>query len=344
MATKPLLIALMTAAQAWGMAGHSGMGPDAPFLGIFREGVAERPELASDFSRQYGIKPSVALFFQDFTCPFPTVAVTKLKRIGAVPVIGWEPWRWDKKKTITLFDINAGKYDGYIRDFAIRCGKWGHPVFIRWAHEMNVEQGYPWSVGKNGKDGQIYVSAYRRIVRIFRKQKAFNAIWVWAPNRESVPAEEWNSMENAYPGDAYVDVIGIDGFNWGVKYWWSGWLSFEQIFAKPVRELSKNHPGKPIIIAEMGCAETGGDKGEWLKEMAAALKKMPIRGIVYFDQSKECPWALDSNDKSSEAFRNIARTGLFTDDIRPFLRTLRSAAFEGGEVEQDSDTKEVPNE
>ena len=35
----------------------------------------------------------------------------------------------------------------------------------------------------------------------------------WTMNNDSVPDTTDNEYEDYYPGDAYVDYIGIDGFN-----------------------------------------------------------------------------------------------------------------------------------
>jgi hypothetical protein len=41
-----------------------------------------------------------------------------------------------------------------------------------------------------------------------------------------VPEEAWNDWGNLYPGDAYVDWMGVDGYNWGTSQVGSKWRAF----------------------------------------------------------------------------------------------------------------------
>ena len=60
------------------------------------------------------------------------------------------------------------------------------------------------------------VAAYPRPVR---PEGVHNVEWVWAPNAESAPGlfdvSSPNNWRHYYPGDSYVDWVGIDGYNWG---------------------------------------------------------------------------------------------------------------------------------
>src|SRR5512136_1987857 len=154
-----LTMALMGVAVL-GIPGYAmGVGQEAPFFGMFREGAQRRTGLIGDFTKRFGIKPSVVLFFRDFKWPFPTEYVEKLAGEGVTPMIGWEPVSYDRMHPlrITLADIDSGIYDLYVRDFAVACKIWGHPILIRWGHEFNVETAHSWSIGRNGRDARAYV-------------------------------------------------------------------------------------------------------------------------------------------------------------------------------------------
>jgi hypothetical protein len=64
-------------------------------------------------------------------------------------------------------------------------------------------------------------------------------------------------------------------------------------------------PGKPIMIAEVGCAEEGGNKDVWIEEAFKALKDrfVRIRALVWFNVIKECDWRIESSQKSLTSFR-----------------------------------------
>ena len=63
------------------------------------------------------------------------------------------------------------------------------------------------------------------------------------------------------PAREYVDVLSLDGYNWGSKHpEYGGWQSFEQIFGDAYKRLTKLGP-QPIWIAEVGSAPAGRRQG-----------------------------------------------------------------------------------
>jgi beta-mannanase len=169
---------------------------------------------------------------------------------------------------------------------------------LRFGHEFNGNW-YPWSLDRNGRLGSAYVNAFRRVVTRLRAAGARRVQHVWCFNRDSQPAEPWNDPRAAYPGDDVVDWIGIDGYNFGTSQSWSRWTVFRDLFAHPVALANDLSPRKPIVLAEMGCSETGGDKAEWITRMAADFAQMPsVRAFTWFDIVKETSWSLTSSDAS----------------------------------------------
>jgi beta-mannanase len=145
---------------------------------------------------------------------------------GSLPHLTWEPW--DKAingTTYSLQSIIDGAHDDYIRRWAQQIRAWGQPLFLRWGHEMNGTW-YPWDGSHNGgetttgygdpgkADGpERYVDAWRHIHRIFEAEGVENVTWIWSPNMIDHPNSVLNSIRNYYPGDEYVDWVGIDGYN-----------------------------------------------------------------------------------------------------------------------------------
>src|SRR5207245_1265065 len=136
---------------------------------------------------------------------------------GRIPMIGW--------RGTSLRAIASGRYNALIKRDAIRVRHLHHPIFMRWGYEMNGSW-EPWSGARNGGPGgvSLYIRAWRLIHNIFVRAGATNAIWVWAPNWEDIPKDSWNHWTHYYPGDGYVDWVGIDGFNWGTSQSWSHWV------------------------------------------------------------------------------------------------------------------------
>jgi hypothetical protein len=282
------------------------------YIGVFREGAPRNMNHIKKFEKMVGKKPAMVMWYQDWAQNFPWEAAKKAVDYGATPHIVWEPWYWSDHSRVQLKDIIDGKWDTYIRTWAREIKNFRHPVFLRVAHEFNIE-GYPWGVVNNEQDPEIYIKTYRHIVDIFKKEKVKNVKWVWCFMNYSHPDEKWNDWVEAYPGDDYVDWIGIDGYNWGTTQSWSDWQAFSILFRDQVRRSKKLWPDKPIMIAEFSSAEKGGDKAAWIKEIPGYLRSSmrDIDLIVWFDIKKEADWRIKSSKDSLAAFKGIMEDPIF---------------------------------
>lgn len=209
--------------------------------------------------------------------------------------------------------ITSGSQDALIRARVADVKAFGHPMFLRWAAEMNGDW-YTWSGPQNHNDPSAFVAAWRHIHDIFVAEGVHNVAWVWAPNADSHPGgidpSSWNNWRNYYPGDAYVDWVGIDGYNWGAIY--NDWQSFGEIFG-PVYE---DYAGrKPIMIAETGSVEAGGSKAAWIADAGAWIKShQGIAAIVWYDTDTDpegVDWRLDTSSSSFDAFKRLAADPTF---------------------------------
>jgi hypothetical protein len=221
---------------------------------------------------------------------------------GRIPLITWYGTKLD--------DINSGASDVLIRARAAGVRKLGAPVFIRWGWEMNGDW-YPHSGAQNMPDGPTkFIEAWRRIHRLFDEAGATNAVWVWSPNFESKPKAAWNNWLNYYPGDKFVDWVGIDAYNWGTSQRWSGWRSLADL-VKPI--YTRFAARKPIMIAETASAEVGGSKARWIHDAAQAISRdLPaVKALVWFDVDKETDWRVDSSAPALAAFRELAQDPYF---------------------------------
>jgi beta-mannanase len=251
--------------------------------------------------------------FRDFQAPFPLLDVREARARGKTLQITWEPWYFSDKNAVRMDDIASGKWDKYIDSWATATRAFGGEVHIRFAHEFNGNW-YPWSVPalrKSGQDAAMYVKAYRRVHDRFTRAGAFNVRWIWCLNAESVPDEPWNSPLRSYPGDAYVDIISIDGYNFGTSVPNSRWQSFKEIYARPYTMIlnQPNMARKPLMVGETGCATVGGDKAAWMRDMDNQLRG-PFRrfsGVVWFEAAKEADWRMVSSLETTKVARAIWR-------------------------------------
>ncbi len=228
---------------------------------------------------------------------------------GRVPLITWIP-NGPTGVGISLDDIINGLQDAYITTRAQAAKAVGQKFFLRWGHEMNGNW-TNWNASKYGSNAAgaaKFAQAWQHIHNIFTSVGATNVLWVFCPNVNSVPVAPWNTWQSYYPGDAYVDWVAYDGYNFGTGSGGSGWTSFAAIANGIYSGLAAT--GKPIMIAEMSSSESGGDKAAWISAMLPALKgSFPaIRAIVWFDAA--CgggfTWCIDSSPQASAAFVSMA--------------------------------------
>ena len=60
-----------------------------------------------------------------------------------------------------------------------------------------------------------------------------NAIWIFNPNDRDYPPANWNHFMAYYPGDEFVQLIGITGYNTGTYYKETKnetWREFDEIY------------------------------------------------------------------------------------------------------------------
>ncbi|MFH1387383.1 MAG: glycosyl hydrolase [bacterium] len=223
------------------------------------------------FEKLIGTKLAVVHWYIHWFEPFPKIEIEN------VPMLTWEPWVEG-----ALNSILSGKHDTYIKDFLTAAKEYGKPLLLRFAHEMNGNW-YPW-VGKEYKQAWAYIHNVKRELR------ADNVNFVWCPNNESLPSEPWNEFANYYPGDQYVDWVGLDGYNWG----YDKWQAFDQVFGSAYNKLAAL-TNKPMMIGEFAAGEDGvHDKEAWIKDAFQKIRtKYPrLRLVCWFNINKERDWRL----------------------------------------------------
>ena len=264
------------------------------------------PLVVRDLESALGRRVPQIVVFSDWSQPFPDLDAREARARGKTLQITWEPWHFSNPNAVQLRDIGNGKYDAYIDSWANSARSFGGELWLRFGHEMNGNW-YPWTISAQNGDSAPYVRAYQRIHDRFRKAGASNVRWVWCFNAESVPQTSWNDPKRTYPGDDYVDAVGIDGYNFGDTTAHSRWQSFSQIFSSSYETATQTWPRKPLFISETGCSSTGGDKVAWLKDMDESLRhQFPrVESLTWFEAAKEADWRVLSTLGTAQTAREI---------------------------------------
>jgi hypothetical protein len=273
-------------------------------LGVSTEASSNGVALVNRFESDVGKPAGIVNVFVSFASPaFDIALVEQLSRGGALPMVTWLPCRdgslGAKQPEFSLRRTVGGAFDSYIRAWAAGAARWGRPLLLRFAPEMNGTWN-PWSAGVNGNTARDYVAAWRHVHDLFRQAGASNVAWVWSP---TVLYRGSGRLAPLYPGDAYVDWIGIDGYNWGTSQLSSRWQTFDGVFRATLAAVRRlTH--KPLMLAEVASSELGGDKAAWIRGFFTGLRRNPdILAFVWFNFDKETDWRVGSSERSRRAFQ-----------------------------------------
>jgi len=234
----------------------------------------------------------------------PVQQIEQAYAAGQPVLLSVEPWPLEGRSQSTLLgDITSGSYDTVIQNMAHAIGSMQQPILLRFGHEMDMTDLYPWAQG----DPAAYIAAYRHVVDTFRAEGVTNALWVWSPGG-AVDAPSY------YPGDNYVDYAGVTILEYTQ---WETDLAhvatprpLSELIAEKYNLLGQFH--KPIILAEVGVDLDPALKLQRVQEMIETLPNFPlVRAVVYFNDQNppnafapERPnWTL--NAAQIETLRNV---------------------------------------
>ena len=240
---------------------------------------------------------------------------------GSIPLVTWEPWLYSlgiNQPVYSLQNIIDGAHDDYITQWAQASKAWGYPYFLRFAHEMNGNWN-PWSERVNSNKPGQYVLAWRHVHDLFSAQGVTNVTWVWSPN---VLYSGSAALKELYPGDAYVDWVGMDGYNWGTVAQHQ-WQKFAQVFQQTYTELL-SITSKPLMIAETASAEKAGNKAAWItdgfsNQLPHAFPK--IKAVIWFNENKETDWRIESSPSAQAAFADAISSNIYASNQYTTLKT-----------------------
>jgi len=195
--------------------------------------------------------------------------------------------------------ITTGRWDKYLASFAAEARLYRGPVILIPMPEMNGNW-YPWSGSVNGNSPETFVAAWRHIHAFFVGIN--NVKFGWAVNSNSVPNTPGNAIPRYYPGDAYVDYVGVDGFNFAGHPWPTA--SFREIFGDAIARLTRY--GKPIYIFSVASAQSP-LKAEWIIDaLGNQIHRYPVKGWIWFNTYKGVTdWRIDADPKVLAAFRQV---------------------------------------
>ncbi len=288
-------------------------GPGQAYLGAWLSPAGRGPQpqtelkTLSSFNSNLGRPLSTVHIYQSWTGLTPSNQIRQVRANGAIPMVDWECGDSDA-------NIIAGADDPLISTFATELASLKTPIFLRWYYEPNFpgSPNYTNCIGADGPHG--YQLAFQHIHNLFEAAGATNVAFVWAIGA----AGPQDDLTSYYPGSAYVDWIGVDGY---ARTSTPGSAMVRNLFSRWYTQFSTF--GKPMMITETGAYQGG--QAQYLQQLAAELpSEFPlIKGLVYFDapgRHVANTYPLDST--GMQEFEALSRTPYFQPERQATTTTV----------------------
>lgn len=231
---------------------------------------------------------------------FPHELIKSIYNKGAFPMITWEPWAstLEASDSIPMLQqeqkvfrhITQGHFDPYIRNFARILKSYNQPIFLRFAHEFDNPQ-YPWSK-KGANTPEEFKAAWKHVYHLLKKEGANQVILVWNPWKPE-------QMTQYYPGDAYVDWVGITLLDYATlpeiqEY------SFKELY-QPFRDELRSFTRKPVMLAEFGSLQKNKKQAKWFDQAIGDIStRYPeINALVFFNSALDQNFPANTSDRSA---------------------------------------------
>jgi hypothetical protein len=199
---------------------------------------------------------------------FPLTEVSIISSTGKIPFIRIMPrTNFDEggpDQNYTMQKIIDGVFDTQLNQWAIEAKNTNIPLLVEFGTEVNGNW-FPWNGQYNGAgvtngygdnsfpDGaERFRDAYRHIIDICNANGVSNITWFFHVDAYSEPSTDWNKIENYYPGDDYIDWLGVSIY--GPQEKDEYYQEFSEIL-NDVYPTLVNLSNKPIAILEFAITE-----------------------------------------------------------------------------------------
>jgi beta-mannanase len=295
-------------------------------IGAWTEGLFDaknqklQPDKLKEFEELINKKLSIAHYYIGWEILDNTELLKQfeqLRSFGWKPMLNVNPYYFSKcpASDIPLYRAIAnGNCDDFLHASGKNLANIKDEFFLVFAWEMNNDNN-EWSIPISASKPEDFIAAWRRIHSIFKEEGVTAIDWVFCPNVPEVGVLPYSQF---YPGDDYVDWLGLDGYNWGTTQSWSSWVDFSGVFTASYNSITKIAPGKPLMLAEVNTTDKGGDKAGWYKDMF--LKQIPynfpaIKAVVIFNEDKtkqeKVNWKVDITKESLSAFSEAVKPDFY---------------------------------
>jgi len=309
------------------------------------------------FERWSGTDHAVVVRYADMGAPSADVRsivhgeLESVWNRRGVPQLVWQPFFGSREETPTEInrEIAAGKYDDSIIEWASALAEWAdrgltstdRRLYLNLAPEMNGDWS-PWSPAVGTDNEADFVDMWRRVHDIVMDTglDAGHVQWIWTIDTTTRGVD----VRDCYPGDDYVDWLGLHGYNWSK---WGGWRSPKECYKNTLDTL-ESIADKPLAVTEFGCSSES-DRGHnptrkdrWIRDAFSYFKERGVRMACWFNTDKRTDWAVFGGERGTatatvdgstyeayEAYRIVADDPGILGPHRNHPRVLAGEEFAG---------------
>lgn len=320
-----------------GQGEHKRMVLQAPEQGIYHGAFADfgpEEDIVSaqrilDFEELVGKDIAFAYFSNNWFegIEFPKEKVEAIASTGVTPFIRIMPrsdwYEYEPEPVYSLQKIAEGQFDQELRTWAQKAKQTQIPLLVEFGTEVNGDW-FSWNARWNGKEqgAELFAAAHRHIIDVFRQEGVQNITWFFHVDAQGQPEESWNSMAEYYPGDDYIDWIGISVY--GAQESGDDWESFSDVFDRAYVEFAAISKTKPLAVLEFGVHENS-KKPEWVAQALQSIldgRYPRIQAISYWHSNWEnndgsmSRLRLDSSAESLQAYKQAIKNAAFITSLQ----------------------------
>jgi hypothetical protein len=306
------------------------------YIGLYSE---LDPQMGNFFTRSqsiYGKNHAMYLAYATYGEAFPSRYASNAKAAGSALQVAWQPHQ----------GLGAVKDDVYLREWAKKAKDSGIPIFLRFAGEMNGDW-TPWA-----GEASTYIEKFRIVADVMH-ELAPNVALVWSPG--DVPRY---TMNNYYPGDQYVDWVGVSLYT---EPYSNGNSNASLLGSTPIEKLDEMYrlyaERKPIMLSETAVSHyTKIDKQTYtdyaLLNLERLYRVMPLKyprlkAITYFnvdpvDKESKNNYSLSQNEEIFKLYKSMIADPFYLNEVKTGAKPSNGTGYQDGTKPFEKKTTWVP--
>lgn len=272
---------------------------------------------------------------------FPLMSAEIIRNEKLIPYIRLMPWSKMSTKVNQadpIFSMQTfldGKHTEALRDYFTAAKNFSGPLMMEFGPEVNGDW-FPWNGTWNGGEKTEYYGdrtkpdgperfkdVLKMIIQLSREVGANNITWVFHVDCSKSPEAKWNDIKHYYPGDEFIDWIGISVF--GAQLPTHEWSLFQNNLEIFIPEVDALKTIRPWLIAEMAVIESANDpnkKAVWLRQALRFIEAgifPKVKGMTYWNSpgwlaNGKANFKVDSSEQALDAFKfEIGKSFWLTD-------------------------------